>query len=133
MGNGSSPQEFPRAGTRLSSGSKVWTISQAIIGPLVVAGVIWLVSDRNRAWDTLESVKDQLKINEIENERLHDIINRRLSQKRKELDELSDAVRQSELQVQRLWVEFAKLPPNQWQERILRNERDITVLKSKEE
>lgn len=130
MTNGPNLQEFPRAGTKLSSGNKFWAFSQAIIGPLVVAGVIWLVSDRNRAWDALESLKDDLKIHAIEGKRRHDIIDRRFAQKRKEIDELHDGWRECQLATQRIWIEMAKLPPDEWERRIIQNEREIIKLQN---
>ena len=130
MSNGQSYKDFPGTGTRLLTGNKFWTLSQAIIGPLVVAGIIWLVSDRNRAWNALESLEDELKIHEIEGKRRHEIIDRRLAQKRKEIDELHDGWRECQLDTQRLWIEIAKLPPDEWEKRILQNTRDISVLKN---
>ncbi len=131
MSNGSRLPEIEGTGARLLSGNKIWALSQAIIGPLVVAGVIWLVTDRNRAWTTIESLEDELTIHEIEGQRRHDIINRRFEQKRKELDELNDGWRECQLAQQRIWIELAKLPPEEWKRQINENSKNITILQSR--
>ena len=151
MTNGKETPLYNGDSRRVFTRNKIWSISQAIIGPLVGAGVVWLINDRNRAWDALDAVTHDLEIHIVEGLRKHALLDKELEridndsahrhseqaqqlrQIVKDTDEVSDVWRECQLQQQRLWIEMAKLPPDEWEQRILQNERDILKLLSKED
>lgn len=106
-------------------GTRIWTFIQAIAGPLVVASIIFLVGDRNRAWDAIDANVHAIKTHEIEGQGRHAIIERRFSQKRKELDQLTAKIDACKVEQHNLWIELAKVPEISWQNEIIQNQLKI--------
>ena len=127
-GNTNAPQN---ENSSLKMGSKIWEVSQTLIGWALVAAITFLVSDRNSAWDHINSNSRSLETHILDGKRKHSLIDRDFKEITKDIDELSDDLRQCQLQQQRMLEVIAKLPPDDVEEQILQNTIDINVLKSR--
>lgn len=115
---------------QLETGSKIWEITRQVVAALLVGLITYLAIDRGRAWDAIDSNRHMMEIHEAEGKTRHSLIDTDMERMEEEVDELSDAVRECQLQQQRMLIEIAKLPPDIWEAKILKNEHDITVIKS---
>lgn len=129
--------KLPRFETETSygeaMGSKIWSFAQKVVGPLVVAFVLWLVADRNRTWDAIDLVVHDLEIHEIDGRRRHALLDREIEHLGKDMDEMSDELRECQLQQQRILQIISNLPPDKWEDKILANERAIDVIRERME
>lgn len=133
MDNGSRLSKMPGADPRIYSGSRIVSMVQTVVGPLVVAGIIWLVADRNRAWESIDSFEHDLEIHIIKGVRKHDLLERDFAEIRYQLNIISEQLAVLDATIQKIILEVAKLPPDEWERRILKNERDILNIKSRAE
>ena len=130
-------------------GNKIWEIAQKFIAWALIASVSFLVFDRNANWALTREVDRKLEIHVVDGQRRHALIDeefkradtesktrhelqeRDISHIIRDIDNLSDSVAQCQLDTQRILQIISGLPPEKWQEMILRHEKEIEVLKSK--
>lgn len=114
----------------LEMGTKFWDIAQKVIGWALVAGIVWLIDDRNTAWDSIDTTAHDLEFHAVEGKRRHALLDREIRQINDDIDDLSDAVRECQLQAQRTLIQMAELPPDKWEAKIEKNAHDIAVMRS---
>lgn len=112
-------------------GSKIWSLAQKVIGPLVVALVTFLAIDRGLAWTAIGDGTHALGLHKEEEKSRHALLGLSLESMQADIDELSDGVSNCQLQMQRVLIEMARLPPDVWENRIMKNKHEITILKGR--
>ena len=110
-------------------GTKIWSFARPIIGMLLVALITFLAADRNSAWDAIERNTHALDIHKGEGKTRHAILDADIERIMDFMDDLADEMRECQLQQQRTMIEVAKLPPDEWEERILENEHNIIEIR----
>ena len=129
MNDASRPTDRTQPAEESSLAAKAWVFAHKVLGPLVVASILWLAADRNNAWNRIHDIESVFSRHELEGQNRHTVIDIDIKRLYETLEKLSDDIAELHNTQQRILIEIAKLPPDKWEQKILENERDIIELK----